>query len=97
VHDLIEPSARPGGGRAPYAVGRWVSERDRPDRLVIAVEANEIFLKVTPEEAAALRAQGFDFYDWGPGEARLVTSWDSNEAQVEALASAIEALDSTGR
>ena len=29
-------------------------------------------LGFTPEEAAALRAQGFDFYDWGPGEARLV-------------------------
>ena len=66
------------------------------DRLVIAVEANEIFLKVTPQEAAALREQGFDFYDWGPGEARLVTSWDSDEAQVEALARAIEALGPQG-
>jgi threonine aldolase len=62
------------------------------DRLVIPVEANEIFLKVTPDEAAALRAQGFDFYDWGPGEARLVTAWDSHPAHVEALASAIEGL-----
>jgi threonine aldolase len=61
-------------------------------RLVIPVEANEIFLKVTPEEAAKLRAQGFDFYDWGPGEARLVTAWDSDPAQVEALAAAIEGL-----
>jgi threonine aldolase len=62
------------------------------DRLVIPVEANEIFLKVAPEEAASLRAQGFDFYDWGPGEARLVTAWDSDPAQVEALAAAIEGL-----
>jgi threonine aldolase len=62
------------------------------DRLVIPVEANEIFLKVTPEEAARLRAQGFDFYDWGPGEARLVTAWDSDPAEVEALAAAIEGL-----
>jgi threonine aldolase len=61
-------------------------------RLVLPVEANEIFLKVTPEEAAALRAQGFDFYDWGPGEARLVTSWDSDAAHVAALAEAIRAL-----
>jgi threonine aldolase len=61
-------------------------------RLVLPVEANEIFLKVTPGEAAALRAKGFDFYDWGPGEARLVTSWDSDPAQVQALAAAIEAL-----
>jgi threonine aldolase len=61
-------------------------------RLVLPVEANEIFLKVTPEEAAQLRAQGFDFYDWGVGEARLVTSWDSDPAHVNALAAAIEAL-----
>ena len=61
-------------------------------RLLLPVEANEIFLKVTPEEAAALRAHGFDFYDWGPGEARLVTAWDSDPAHVEALAAAIEGL-----
>ena len=44
----------------------------------IPVEANELFLRVTADEAAALRAQGFDFYDWGPGEIRLVTSWDQD-------------------
>jgi threonine aldolase len=60
---------------------------------VLPVEANELFLRVTPEEAAALRARGFDFYDWGPGEARLVTSWDSDPAQVDALAQAIRELD----
>ena len=62
------------------------------DRLVIPVEANEVFLEVTPEEAARLRSQGFDFYDWGPGEARLVTAWDSDPAHVEALAAAIAGL-----
>ncbi|HYI43400.1 MAG TPA: beta-eliminating lyase-related protein, partial [Sphingomicrobium sp.] len=62
------------------------------ERLVLPVEANEIFLKVSPDEAAALRAKGFDFYDWGPGEARLVTSWDSDPAHVQAFADAIRAL-----
>lgn len=62
------------------------------ERLVLPVEANEVFLKVSPDEAAALRAQGFDFYDWGPGEARLVTSWDSPPQAVAALAAAIRAL-----
>ena len=62
------------------------------DRLVLPVEANEIFLKVTPGEAANLRSQGFDFYDWGPGEARLVTSWDTDPAHAEALAAAIRSL-----
>jgi threonine aldolase len=63
-----------------------------PDRLLLPVEANEIFVRVSSGEAAALRAQGFDFYDWGPGEARLVTSWDSDPAEVDALAAAIRAL-----
>jgi threonine aldolase len=62
------------------------------DRLVLPVEANEIFLKVTPDEAAKLRSQGFDFYDWGPGEARLVTAWDSDPAHSSALADAIRGL-----
>lgn len=61
-------------------------------RLVHPVEANEVFIRVAAEEAARLRAQGFDFYDWGPGEARLVTAWDSDPAHVDALAAAIRAL-----
>jgi threonine aldolase len=47
---------------------------------------------VSGAEAAALRAQGFDFYDWAPGEVRLVTSWDTDPAHAEALAAAIRAL-----
>ncbi|WP_454278565.1 threonine aldolase family protein [Sphingomonas sp. Marseille-Q8236] len=62
------------------------------DRLVHPVEANELFLRATPEEAASLRAQGFDFYDWAEGEIRLVTAWDSDGHQVARLADAIAAL-----
>jgi threonine aldolase len=61
-------------------------------RLVHPVEANEVFLRVTPDEAAALRAKGFDFYDWVAGEIRLVTAWDSREDEVAQLAAAIQAL-----
>ncbi|MCU6454455.1 beta-eliminating lyase-related protein [Sphingomonas sp. A2-49] len=61
-------------------------------RLVHPVEANEVFLRATPDEAAALRAQGFDFYDWAAGEIRLVTAWDSPAGHVAALADAIAAL-----
>jgi len=63
-----------------------------PGRLVYPVEANEIFLNVTGDEAAHLRSQGFDFYDWGPGEIRFVTSWDQQGEAVERLAAAIGAL-----
>lgn len=62
------------------------------DRLLLPVEANEIFLKVTPAEAETLRAQGFDFFDWGPGEARLVTNWDTDPGHAQALAGAIASL-----
>jgi threonine aldolase len=62
------------------------------DRLVHPVDANEIFVRVAAGEAARLRHQGFDFYDWGPGEIRLVTSWDQQGEPVEKLASAIAAL-----
>lgn len=67
------------------------------ERLLYPVQANELFLRLTPAEAAALRAQGFDFYDWGVvdenwGTARLVTSWQHTEADVTPLARAIAAL-----
>ena len=62
------------------------------DRLVNPVEANEVFLRVTAEEAAQLRALGFDFYDWGPGEARLVISWNQSPEDIRPLADAIAAL-----
>lgn len=62
------------------------------DRLLYPVEANEIFLRLTAEEAARLRAQGFDFYDWGDGAARLVTSWDQGADTVRPLVEAIAAL-----
>jgi len=62
------------------------------DRLVYPVEANELFVRMTDTEADALRAQGFDFYEWGPGQVRFVTSWDSVPQAVEQLAAAIAAL-----
>ncbi|NJR77910.1 threonine aldolase family protein [Sphingomonas corticis] len=61
-------------------------------RLIHPAEANEVFLRVSPDEAAALRAKGFDFYDWGPGEARLVVSWNQRADAIRPLADAIAAL-----
>ncbi len=63
-----------------------------PDRLVHPVEANELFVRLTPDEAAKLRDGGFEFYDWGAGVARFVVSWDQPPAEVGALAAALEAL-----
>ena len=61
-------------------------------RLLYPVEANELFVRMTPAEATTIRRQGFDFYDWAPGEVRLVTSWDQDMGAVAKLAAAIEAL-----
>ena len=61
-------------------------------RLVYRVEANELFVRMSASESAALKAQGFDFYDWGPDQVRLVTSWDQDMGAVAELATAIEAL-----
>jgi threonine aldolase len=61
-------------------------------RLVHPVEANELFLRVTTAEVQQLRDKGVDFYDWGPGEIRLVTSWNNETADVERLAALLAAL-----
>jgi threonine aldolase len=63
--------------------------------LMHPVEANEVFLRLGSERRAALRAAGFEFYDWGAehhGEARFVVSWDQPEEEVQALCTALERL-----
>lgn len=77
--------------RAANAGARLIAEA-APDRLVYPAEANEVFIRLSAEEAASLRAAGFDFYDWGIGEARFVTSWDQGAEAVRPLAEAIAAL-----
>ena len=62
------------------------------DRLMHPVEANELFLRLTAPERAALRAQGFSFYDWGDDAARLITAWNCDPEHSAALAQAIAAL-----
>ncbi|MBB4633826.1 threonine aldolase family protein [Sphingosinicella soli] len=62
------------------------------DRLLHPVQANEVFVRASPEDSAALRAKGFEFYDWAAGEIRLVTAWDTPEAHVQALAAALAVL-----
>ena len=61
-------------------------------RLLHPVEANELFVRLTPAEREALRSQGFHFYDWeqdGPNAARLVVRWDQSPEAIAALATAL--------
>lgn len=88
---MLEDDLWLANGRAANA-GAALLARAAGDRLVFPVEANEVFLRVTADEAASLRALGFDFYDWAVGEVRLVTSWDQSEDKIRPLAEAIAAL-----
>jgi threonine aldolase len=88
---LLEDGLWLDNARASNAAAQLLAKA-APDRLVYPVEANEVFLRVSDEEAAKLVSQGFDFYDWGPGQIRLVTSWNQSGEAVEQLASAIAAL-----
>jgi threonine aldolase len=63
--------------------------------LLHPVEANEVFVGLGVERRTALRAAGFEFYDWGAeadGEARFVVSWDQPQADVAALCAALQRL-----
>ena len=88
---LLEDGLWLENARAANAVAQQLAAA-APDRLVYPVDANEIFLNVSPDETARLRSEGFDFYDWGPGEIRLVTSWNQQGEEVDRLAAAIGAL-----
>lgn len=60
--------------------------------LLQKVEANEVFVRIGDQRIAELRAQGFEFYDWGAsgsGEARFVVSWCQSEEDVAALCRAL--------
>ena len=57
------------------------------------VEANEVFLRWTPEKLAGLKNQGFEFHVW-PGHddlARLVCSFATQSGEVDRLIAALQA------
>ncbi|MBO9576489.1 MAG: low specificity L-threonine aldolase [Sphingobium sp.] len=91
LHTMLANDLWLANGRAANVAAQLIA-RAAGGRLLHAVEANEIFLRLPADEATKLRAQGFDFYDWGAGAARLVTSWNHAPADVQPLADAIRAL-----
>jgi threonine aldolase len=88
---MLEDDLWLDNARAANAAAQTVASA-APNRLVYPVEANEIFLKVSDDEAERLRKSGFDFYEWGPGQIRLVTSWDQQGEALDQLAAAIACL-----
>ncbi|AEI36914.1 MAG: low specificity L-threonine aldolase [Zymomonas mobilis subsp. pomaceae] len=78
--------------RSSNGVAARIAAAIDPKRLVYPVQANEIFLYISQEERAELRAKGFVFYDWGHDKIRLVASWDQPDHEVVALIEALQAL-----
>jgi threonine aldolase len=91
LHTMLADDLWLTNGRAANAAAQIIAQA-AGGRLLHPVQANEIFLRLAAEEAAKLRAQGFDFYDWGKDAARLVTSWNHDADDVRPLADAIRAL-----
>ncbi|WP_409421916.1 low specificity L-threonine aldolase [Pseudaeromonas sp. ZJS20] len=62
--------------------------------LVAPVEANILFCQLPLPLIAALLAEGFDFYHdrWAPGVVRLVTSFATQELDVDHLLARVQAL-----
>ncbi len=88
---LLEDDLWLANARASNA-GAQLLAQAAGDRLIHAVEANEVFVRMSPDEASKLRSQGYDFYDWAEGEVRFVTSWDQTATQIAPFAAAIAAL-----
>ena len=91
---MIETGAWRRNAAAANEAARKIAEA-AGDRLMHPVEANEVFAHIGVDGAKKLRAQGFDFYDWGDagsGEARLVTAWDTDQEAAEKLGGALRTL-----
>jgi threonine aldolase len=61
--------------------------------LAHPVEANEVFVHLTPDAARRLEAAGARVYQWaqdGPDVYRFVASWATTQAEIDALARALD-------
>mgnify|MGYP001354748069 FL=1 len=84
--DLWLENAR-SANAAAQAIAEGASER-----LMHPIEANEVFIRLTPAERETLRSAGYQFYDWGTHAARFVAAWDSDLGEASTLGQAIAAL-----
>jgi threonine aldolase len=55
-------------------------------RIMFPVEANSVFLQMTPAMVAGLKRRGWHFYTFiGSGGARFMCSWETRDEDIEAL------------
>ena len=91
IHAMLDGDLWLSNGRAANAAAAEIATACG-QRLMHPVEANELFVRCTAAEREALRAKGFEFYDWGADAARFVTAWNTREEDARALAKAIADL-----
>ncbi len=88
---LMEGGLWLDNARAANSAARVIGQ-GAGERLLHPVEANEVFVRLDAAERAALRAQGFGFYDWSETSARFVAAWDARGEDADALGRALAAL-----
>ena len=88
---MVEDDLWLDNARAANAAAQAIAERGA-ERLMHPVEANEVFIRLSPDERELLRGIGYQFYDWGAAAARFVASWDSDPGEARALGQAIADL-----
>jgi len=92
---LVEDDLWLANARAANSAARLLGD-GAGARLAYPVEANEVFVVLSAEEAERLRGQGFSFHDWeveeGRGIRRLVTGWHHTPRDVAPLAEALASL-----
>lgn len=91
IHALLDGDLWLVNARAANLTASEIAQSCR-DRLAYPVEANELFIRLSPGERESLRGQGFAFQDWGPELARFVTAWDTRADHASALAHALAGL-----
>jgi threonine aldolase len=78
-------------GRSNAAAARIAKtlEAESGARLLAPVEANEVFVDLTPAAMDALEKDGIRFFRRGPRMARFVCRWDTTDAEIRVLTDAI--------
>ena len=88
---LLEGDLWLANARAANAAAQAIAE-GAGERLLHPAEANEVFARLDAGERAALRAQGYGFYDWDEAVCRFVTAWNTRDEDAAALGRALAAL-----
>lgn len=90
----LNPAVWQGQARHANLCARIIADAV-PSLLTGPAETNQVFLNLGPARKEQLRAKGIEFYDWGgreSGEARFVTSWQTEMEDVRFLVEVLQGL-----